>query len=325
MIGTQTMPVENKRLLGVTGYISRRWYLIDAFIMLAFVHGVRLATKGFNLPIVFLYALIPFTIFFVYGLAFRRSKDVLGDKSPRWLPVAVAIAISLPVANLILSGALMFVPGKLSHQTAKTSSWRFTLEQMIALALAIGLSALVLVYKPSAFREHRVEEMENANSSMEPTLPAGNMVSVQKDFDRALLKRGDIVLVDSFGHVSLKRIIAVAGDNVRFQGHTIWINGIELSQSVPPNSAEILEKLSAKDSDPKEFKSTYEIKKETVGTSEYLIIQGKENLAEEVVNGELKIGPGKIWVVGDNRENSVDSRINGTLPLENVIGIVHPK
>jgi signal peptidase I len=36
--------------------------------------------------------------------------------------------------------------------------------------------------------------------------------------------------------------------------------------------------------------------------------------------GPVKVPPGMIWVMGDSRNNSEDSRINGPVPINNVIG-----
>jgi signal peptidase I len=48
--------------------------------------------------------------------------------------------------------------------------------------------------------------------------------------------------------------------------------------------------------------------------------QGLEGLARNVVNGELVVPPDFYFAMGDNRDDSLDSRYWGLVPRENIIG-----
>jgi signal peptidase I len=148
--------------------------------------------------------------------------------------------------------------------------------------------------------------------SMVPTLVPGDVFVVSTV---SLLGQGDVALCenpdDPTEHVAL-RVIGVPGDEVSF-----WRNHIKLNGEVIQHSIE----------DPIIY-----VDRTSGEELEYAV-----NVAEEYVGGRLftvalmdrsggkdarpiVVPEGQFFVVGDNRNLSVDSRNFGTVPIESCIG-----
>ncbi len=156
---------------------------------------------------------------------------------------------------------------------------------MLALTLIIFFIIQTFVAQP-----FQVE-----GGSMERFLEPGQFVLVDKltpRFDP--YKRGDVVVFeppDGFGRSTktpfIKRVVGLAGDSVQIHDGLVWINGTALDESYPYASTEG-DPPDATDADPDEF-------------------------AETVPDGDL-------FLMGDHRANSVDSRVFGSVPATAVVG-----
>jgi signal peptidase I len=166
-----------------------------------------------------------------------------------------------------------------------------------------------------------VQAFQIPSESMENTLLVGDYLLVNKLCyggqglgDHVMpyqkIKRGDIIVfhypVDPQQHF-VKRVIGVPGDRLRMERKRVLINGRPLDEPYvrflePPNSL-------FRDNFPR-----LDIAAPRLSGDWWL------EMKKLVVDGQLIIPEGHYFVMGDNRDDSEDSRYWGFVPRENIIG-----
>jgi len=147
------------------------------------------------------------------------------------------------------------------------------------------------------------------SSSMRPTLEVGDYVDAATHaFADRLPERGEIAVFKRPGGDEdyVKRIIAVPGDRVQMRGGTLYLNDAPVPRERVgdyrlPDRGE-----------------TLMLYRETLpGGRNYQIIEMSDD--GPLDNTALFIVPaGSVFVLGDNRDNSSDSRSFGFVPLDNL-------
>ena len=201
------------------------------------------------------------------------------------------------------------IPGREKEEdSSETRPRRGWLSTVAVVLVVLALSAFI--------KTHIVQTFEIPSGSMENTLQSDDQVAVRM-YHAHDVHRGDVVvfadpggwldaedpsgfkglvrdgliltglLPRNSGHHLIKRVIGVAGDRVTADGH-----GVLTVNGVPLNE-------------------TY-VKEGTVPSS---------------VPFDVIVPEGCVWVMGDNRSNSLDSRFHqddphgGAVPLKDVVGV----
>ena len=172
-------------------------------------------------------------------------------------------------------------------------------------------------------RSFVAEPFRIPSSSMLPTLHVGDFILVNK-FSYGLRlpvlnnkviaigepERGDVVVFRYPENPKvdyIKRVIGLPGDRVGYFNKTITINGKEIAQDVR-QKGESLSGLTPASS---------ELRYEHLGDKGHDILFDPRRKS---VEGEVIVPEGEYFVMGDNRDNSRDSRYWGFLPEQNLVG-----
>jgi signal peptidase I len=191
-------------------------------------------------------------------------------------------------------------------------------------------------------RSFVAEPFKIPSSSMRPTLEVGDFILVNKFAYGLRLpileqkvvrigdpKHGDVVVFRYPVNPSqdfIKRVVGLPGDEVVYRDKQLSVNGVPLPQT-PDGSYGYLEGLTY---------VTTERLSERNGDHEYTIAEnpgaqpvyplnvrsfpGKENCVYNDRGFTCKVPPGQYLMMGDNRDNSDDSRYWGFVPDDHIRG-----
>lgn len=180
-----------------------------------------------------------------------------------------------------------------------------------------------------AIRSFVVEPFQIPSGSMLPTLKVGDFIAVNKYAYGLRLpvlntkvlplgtpQRGDVIVFrypDDPSQHFIKRVVGVPGDHIHYENRTLTINGQEVSKS-----------LTAAQAPGEPYNQLWT---EQLGNVRHEIYV---NPAAHLMDSELEAkaqGPwdkvvpeGQYFAMGDNRDNSHDSRFWGFVPEENIVG-----
>jgi signal peptidase I len=171
--------------------------------------------------------------------------------------------------------------------------------------LIIAAVVIAIVIKSFLFQAFYIP-----SASMEPTLQIGDRVLVNKlSYDLHDVHRGDIMVFASEPNQQwhkagiedlVKRVIGLPGETVtQCEGEHVCIDGKLLQENYLPKGT------------PSIFPSTLP-----------KLGDGADTCAPDSPAGGCKVPAGMVFVMGDNRTNSQDSRANGPVKQSSIVGRV---
>lgn len=171
--------------------------------------------------------------------------------------------------------------GRHADQKDSPQFLRSLFSLVVMMAVIVGASFLL--------REYVIQGYGIPSGSMETTIMTGdNVFSEEVSYYFRDIQPGDIVTFkdpEIPSRVLIKRCIAVGGQTVDIANGTVYIDGVALSESY-----------------------THGLVTEPLGRT------------VEDIDYPYRVSEGHIWVMGDNRTNSQDSRYFGEIPVSSVYG-----
>ncbi len=173
-------------------------------------------------------------------------------------------------------------------------------------------------------RSFLVEPFRIPSGSMMPTLLIGDFILVNKFtygirlpiLNTKLIeigspKRGDVVVFrypEDLSTPFIKRVVGLPGDRIAYFDKTLWLNGKPVPQTPVGEYMGVGAGAAM---------TGALLRKEQLDAVEHPILLEPE---QDSLPIETVIPDGHYFVLGDNRDNSRDSRYWGTVPEENLIG-----
>jgi signal peptidase I len=120
--------------------------------------------------------------------------------------------------------------------------------------------------------------------------------------------RGDIIVFRyplDIKEDYVKRAIGLPGDHIKLVDKQLWLNGHFVNEPYAIHSTTVIDPY--RDNFP-------------AAPNAPLQQPAIDMLENHVLNGELVVPPGSIFAMGDNRDDSSDSRYWGFVPRENIVG-----
>jgi signal peptidase I len=195
------------------------------------------------------------------------------------------------------------------------------MRNLLGWLLTLALVALLLTLV--AVRPFAVDVLGMPSEAMAPTVIADSSVRVDKlGFGIASLTniywryappsrslaRGDVVVFRLRGEPMLGRVVALPGDDFRFGD-----DGVLKIDGTPVQRERVEDAVATA--------AGWETWQETIDGRSWHVRLWRTGKSSRI-SGRREVKPGTVFVLGDSRDQSVDSRELGGIALEDVLGVV---
>ncbi|PSB91643.1 signal peptidase I [Candidatus Pandoraea novymonadis] len=254
---------------------------------------------------------------------FRAARAALVDFDQQQISTAVSGTDSVPLPDEVMQAR-----DKVQNDLLREPWW-----------IEYSASFFPVIFMVFILRSFVVEPFKIPSSSMGPTLLPGDFILVnkyqygirlpvinKKIFDIGDPKRGDVMVFryskdESIDYI--KRVVGLPGDVIAYQSKHLTING----KSVP--------EIPVSDYFDTEHIAYFKQYEEEIGAVKHRILKDP-NMPSYILNTEdfpfrenctynkegviCNVPLGYYFMMGDNRDNSADSRYWGFVPDKNIVG-----
>jgi signal peptidase I len=236
--------------------------------------------------------------------------------------VVEAVALSLCAASVWMLRPWLLVPGValglLMRASMMVASLRLPARGLGAgriwlYCIGVFVAEVVLA---QTFKARAIEAFKIPAGSMIPTLLVGDHMFVDKRARE--VQRGDVVV---FAYPRepdkdfVKRVIAIGGDTVEVRDNVVWLNGVAIARRPVEGDCHY--------DDYDALAGHWESRRcqafeETLDGRTWRVFQDPGRVQSF---RPFTVPAGSFWVLGDNRDNSHDSRFWGAVPPDNYKGV----
>jgi signal peptidase I len=231
--------------------------------------------------------------------------------SAQWMSILLLLSLVISVGIYVYAAVDAYLTAR-RHPCIQLQTW----QQAGVYVSAVLFAYLVVIGNLTNYiRDHLVESFYIPSFSMQPTVLKGELIFGDKRVNcpgcKYQIQRGDIALFvfpNDRTRIYIKRIIGLPGDHIEIDGHQVSVNGKSIRQGEITNADE---KKSL------HVLSTHRAYWEQGDSGRYVVIWDKSFEAQSL---SLDVPNGRVFVLGDNRSSSHDSRKFGTVPVMEVVG-----